>query len=1071
MKNTDRSSEEAYLRHTMQIVENNLQNYSRETARMQAEIDEMLEHYHDNDDELWTLLNNTITLNEHMKRALARLSRAQKKPYFGRIIFQDEALQKTESFYIGKGGISNDRISQTVIDWRAPIANAYYENGLGRCSYKAPDGKELFIDLELKRTFEIEDGVLLDYYDTEVVSNDDLLMKYLSKSKEAVLGEIVATIQKEQNEIIRKTPYHNIIVQGVAGSGKTTVAMHRISYILYNYKERFRPEDFYIVGSNRILLNYITGVLPELDVHGVRQMTMEQLFARLLYEDWDEKKYSFKALSGGGDVCKGTERWYYELLAFIRRLEKNSISTDSIYLNPREFVEGLQDGKAGVFDRSCEDKTMGRKPLYRELVSRDAVRRYIKDNPQISIQGKINMLNERLLIRIREEFLGKGISYTEAEQKAILRAYRGRYGKRIWQISIYQLYQTFLLEQREKGYEITLPDTSFDVYDLAALALLYKLVKETEVISEAHHIVIDEAQDFGMMAYHVLHDCIRDCTYTVMGDVSQNIHFGYGLADWEELRKLLLQDARASFATLKKSYRNTVEISDFATAILRHGTFPVYPVEPILRHGNPVSIERLPDEKESALAERAAEICRSWQQKGYATIAVICRNEQQAAAATAKLSSRIPIIESDLEKANFGNGIMVLPVEYTKGLEFDAVLIWNPDRALYPSDDGHARLLYVAATRALHELSVLHVGDLSGLIADPLPEGAAPASLLSQQPEAKSCPTANPGTDKTASQAGQETVVQNAVMAQKAAVQKTAQKATVVQNITVAQKPTIAQKPALVRHMAATTQSLTPKSPTPAASAVQPRVETARGGHSDTEAASVFGDMPETEKLRPAGHAKINSAVRWITRHDDGLYMQSQYGILRISPVGSGILRLTFSRGSLLQEGVHPLIATTHVEKNWKYRDNGKYAELTTGELLVRVDKAACSLQYLDRSGSLLLAERKTESRQTDGNRSWLYLDLDKKEQLYAAGAAGVPALKLRGSARYLSPGVGMLPFFFSDKGYGILVATEGSCMFCDIPAYGSYLYTETAQSDFYLIAGKQQQTILNARAYLLGLL
>jgi DNA helicase-2/ATP-dependent DNA helicase PcrA len=214
MKYTDRESEERYLQKTLKVVADNLENYSRESARMQGEIDEMLEHYHDNDTELWTLLNNTITLNEHMKRALERNTRAEKKPYFGRIIFQDETLGREESLYIGKGGISKDRISQTVIDWRAPIANAYYENNLGKCSYQAPGGKALPIDLKLKRTFEIEDGRLLDYYDTEVVSNDDLLMKYLSKNKEAVLGEIVATIQKEQNDIIRKSPYHNLLVQG-----------------------------------------------------------------------------------------------------------------------------------------------------------------------------------------------------------------------------------------------------------------------------------------------------------------------------------------------------------------------------------------------------------------------------------------------------------------------------------------------------------------------------------------------------------------------------------------------------------------------------------------------------------------------------------------------------------------------------------------------------------------------------------------------------------------------------------------------------------------------------------------
>lgn len=301
---TSRQAEEQYLRQTLAIVQDNLVHYGKEVARMQEDIDEMLAHYHDNDVEVLTILNNTVTLHDHMKRALLRNEKAQRKPYFGRIIFHDETLAKTESLYIGRGGIAKDSTHQAVIDWRAPVANAYYENGLGRCSYAAPDGKEIPIDLLLKRTYEIEEGRLLDYFDSEVIANDELLTKYLAKNKQAVLSEIVATIQKEQNEIIRKSPYHNMIVQGVAGSGKTTVAMHRISYILYNYAQRFRPDDFYIVGSNHILLDYITGVLPDLDVYGVRQMTMEQLFVRLLYEDWDDRKYTVRTAEPAAGAAK-----------------------------------------------------------------------------------------------------------------------------------------------------------------------------------------------------------------------------------------------------------------------------------------------------------------------------------------------------------------------------------------------------------------------------------------------------------------------------------------------------------------------------------------------------------------------------------------------------------------------------------------------------------------------------------------------------------------------------------------------------------------------------------------------
>ncbi|MDE6185174.1 MAG: DNA helicase UvrD, partial [Lachnospiraceae bacterium] len=248
---TSRQEEKNHLKQTLAVIKDNIKNYEQEIARMQKDIDEMLEHYHDNDPEVFSILNTTVTLYEHMKRAFMRNEKALSRPYFGRIIFHDELLDKVETLYIGRGGISKDTTHQIVIDWRAPVANAYYENGMGRCSYKAPDGSPIKIDLKNKRTYEIDKGKLLDYFDSEVIANDDLLTKYLAKNKQAVLGEIVATIQKEQNEIIRKSPYHNIIVQGVAGSGKTTVAMHRISYILYNYKERFKPDDFYIVGSNR----------------------------------------------------------------------------------------------------------------------------------------------------------------------------------------------------------------------------------------------------------------------------------------------------------------------------------------------------------------------------------------------------------------------------------------------------------------------------------------------------------------------------------------------------------------------------------------------------------------------------------------------------------------------------------------------------------------------------------------------------------------------------------------------------------------------------------------------------
>ena len=184
----------------------------------------------------WFVKDNRF---REVRQDLLRAERACKKPYFGRIDFIDSENDKKATYYIGKSVIYEDPADPVVIDWRAPVSSVYYEQNLGKCRYKVPREGAFEIDLKRKRTYEIEDDGIKDFYDSEVVANDELLTKYLSKSKRNVLSEIIATIQQEQNEVIRINPHHNVLIQGSAGSGKTTVAMHRISYILYNYERIF----------------------------------------------------------------------------------------------------------------------------------------------------------------------------------------------------------------------------------------------------------------------------------------------------------------------------------------------------------------------------------------------------------------------------------------------------------------------------------------------------------------------------------------------------------------------------------------------------------------------------------------------------------------------------------------------------------------------------------------------------------------------------------------------------------------------------------------------------------------
>ena len=372
------------------------------------ELHAMQEEFDENDKEAQTLWHNADARFKFVNQDLRRAEQARKKPYFGRIDFRDKKLKKNEVYYIGRSVIADNPAEPEVIDWRAPIASVYYDAALGDVSYSVKGEGKYDITLSRKRTYEIENDELKDFYDSDVVANDELLTKYLARNKKAVLGEIIATIQQEQNEVIRKKPQHNMIVQGAAGSGKTTVAMHRISYILYNYEQEFAPEDFYIVGSNQVLLNYITGVLPELNVYGVSQMTMEQLFVRLLYEDWDKSWQIKPVVKGVTPAVKGTLVWFKELENFCLRYEYRAI--------PREDVVIEKTGKV--------------------LLDRATIARLLKETKDLSRADKISRLTDYLMARLENELSGKYYSYTQPEKQKLKHYYETYFGKREWKGSV-----------------------------------------------------------------------------------------------------------------------------------------------------------------------------------------------------------------------------------------------------------------------------------------------------------------------------------------------------------------------------------------------------------------------------------------------------------------------------------------------------------------------------------------------------------------------------------------------------------------------------------------------------------
>ena len=1063
-----REEEEAQLAKVIGIAEQNLEQAKADIRLANEDLADLMETYDAKEAEGLALWNNATAKLNAYQHGMARLEKARKKPYFGRIDFQDPRLSFLESYYIGRVGISDEKAEPVVLDWRAPISSVYYENSTGPCSYTVSSEGTFSIDLKRKRTYEIENDHLKDFFDSDVVANDELLTKYLAKNKKAVLGEIIATIQQEQNLIIRRSPKTNLIVQGVAGSGKTTVAMHRISYILYNYEEDFRPEDFYIIGSNRILLNYITSVLPELDVYGIRQMTMEQLFIRLLYEDWDEEKYMVHTIDRADEKnsIKGGSGWFFDLENFCRTYEAEQI--------PRE---PLRLEKTGTL-----------------LLDAEYIDNYCREQSTLSMEGKMCMLNEILLAKFENEVSGKEVMFPAREKKALKRKYEKYFGDGKWRGSIFDLYLQFLEQQAEKGKAVEVPENSFDVYDLAALAYLYKRIKENDPVREASHVVIDEAQDFGMMAYQVLHYCLRDCTYTIMGDTSQNIHFSYGLNDWEELKKLILTGTYDAFGVLRKSYRNTVEISDFANEILRHGDFAIYPVEPVLRHGTTVQKEAFADE--AALLAAGVQKIKAWQEQGYETIAVVCRDEAEAAATARKLKKYVPVVEEDLETAEFGEGVMVLPVAYTKGLEFDAVLLLDPTEEKYPENDGQVKLLYVAATRALHELAVLYTGKLTGILAKKAPKGRhnqefAMETLTKAKEYEKVSLTQKEAREENRAIGIQEMDERNShgpkrIVIKPEQIPGRAPGNTSTTGTAVMPKSSTGMRKAAAetgKEIAAKTmQQRAPegvsavfagaayrgktggKAPgsRPATAGIQSE-KAEQPEHMNTSPYA-FGAIPENELLRMKGHSRIKCAVKWAKKGKAAVEMASMYGILRITPITPEVIRISFVKGvtAKVQDTYWKPKADTSFP--WSAKESKTAVLVETEKLRVMVEKKDGAVQFFTPDHKLVLSEKRDEPRMIDGGMTWTFFDWSGSEKLKAKGILSTEWLDLTAKARYVSFGgkQARMPLVVSNRGYGIAAAASRTALLCNVRTFGTYLHTAgDGQIDYYFILGKDRDEII----------
>ncbi|MDU0200292.1 MULTISPECIES: HelD family protein [Paenibacillus] len=650
------------------------------------------------------------------------LAKAVDEPYFGRLDFQESGTASSQPLYIGKSGVEDERTGQLlVIDWRAPVASLFYSftGGLDAASYDSPDGLIEGL-VYLKRNLVVRKQILqrvVDTYDrTEdsLAVGDEFLLYRLGENKDNKLRDIVSTIQAEQDRIIRAAKNTALIIQGVAGSGKTTVALHRLAFLLYQYREQVRAERMIIFAPNSMFLDYISGVLPELGVGNIQQSTFTDWALDVLDQ---EVKLADQALTLQTWFSLGSKRppvddnapgRFKGSIDFKQYLDDCLTKFESSYVPTADFIpwEGVKLPLANI-----------REWFFVENKHYPLVKRRER------VVARIKRWMEMQLDKIWEQTRKKELKKKSSQR---LRTYLTSWPEH----SAFSFYKMLFAETNRPD---SLPAELLHKLPEPIVSASLKLFKKKEVQLEDlapllyihtrlygipsdqlfDHVVIDEAQDFSPFQVAVLDSYTRNSSFTILGDLSQGIHAYQGIKDWKEFSSLF-QEEQGGYFELERSYRSTMEIIQFANLVLQRGVENPLLAVPVFRSGNKVRVlqtdlkERIP-----LLLQAIATL----QQGTSSTIAVVARTEKQAEDLHDVLTKAG--IETNLitsKQRVYRGGISVVPVYLTKGLEFDAVLLMDVTAGHYEATLMDAKLLYVGCTRALHELWLMAPGELSPLV-------------------------------------------------------------------------------------------------------------------------------------------------------------------------------------------------------------------------------------------------------------------------------------------------------------------------------------------------------------------
>ena len=687
-------------------------------------------------------------------KKLQDLKKIKDKPYFARIDFtaKDENLEK---LYIGKLSILDSKSQQPIIiDWRAPISNLYYDGRIGNSSYDSPGGK-IEGEISLKRQYFIEDGNLKKYSDIDLKANDELLQVALEEKADDRLKNIVATIQGEQNNIIRADMNKALVVQGVAGSGKTTIALHRIAYLIYNCDKEFDPEDFMIIAPNKFFLNYISNVLPDLGVENVKQYTFEDLAyeiigKKLKISDSNEKLVTivnkeFDEINNGDintiikeSKLKSSIEFKTQVDGYLDVLEENYLpKKDFVLENVRimryeniqklftetykdlDFARRINEVKKHVFSKIKNNKEIIEKTITAKRTAR--INAMLKDDTLTEEEKREKRIEifeetESTLKKLdKDDIKIVDFYFNEINKKEAIEYYKDFIENYIFDKLDDEILGSYLVRNTMRN--LNKGEVTFE--DLAPIIYIHYKIYGTKIKSKLRHVIVDEAQDYGEFQFSMLKTILKSNSMTILGDIAQGVHSYRGIENWKKFIDVEFPEGDAIYTTLEKTYRTTKEIMYKANDVIEK--LPEFEKqfivkgEPVIDRGDSIHIQKMLDEDE--IVKTCVNKIEEYLSNGFKSIAIIGKDMKECKTIKKKIekyNKDIKLIQS--KDSEYHAGISIVPSYLAKGLEFDSVILFNVNNENYQNTVLDIKLLYVAITRAMSKLDIFYTGEIAEIM-------------------------------------------------------------------------------------------------------------------------------------------------------------------------------------------------------------------------------------------------------------------------------------------------------------------------------------------------------------------